>query len=221
MNLLSRRFAIAIAGMLGVTALVVAALTARPHRHDPCARPEVLSVSSLIPGARHTRTRDPDPKDRFSLWVEGTFANLLSAKDPFQYRIVRSYNVLGASLNPTNLVAPHTDAEHHRMESIEMDGTSIPVHVVEDYTKHPPQLIAYFQMYGVTPVSNPIATHLRSFRNVLRYGTPPVTTVIVNGPMTRADRPEVEEKVLAWLGGAWQFIDRFCAPTKKAPDQPS
>ncbi|MCP5059198.1 MAG: hypothetical protein GY937_21035 [bacterium] len=215
MSLLSRRFVLAIAGLLGVTAILVAILTVRPHRFDPCAHPQTLSVTSLIPGAKHLETKELGPDSRYLMRTEGTFSNPISRKAPFEYEIVRSFDVLNMALRPVTLVAPQIDAEHHRLESIDVDGTSIPVHIVEDFTKQPPQLIAYIQAYGLTPSSNPMASHLLNFLGVLRHGTPAVTTVIVNGPITRAGQPEAEESALRWLGDSWKFIERFCAPPAK------
>ncbi|MBW2397228.1 MAG: hypothetical protein JRG95_23520, partial [Deltaproteobacteria bacterium] len=70
---------------------------------------------------------------------------------------------------------------------------------------------AYLQIYGNTPTASPIGTHLNGLVDVLFQGAEPVTTIIIDGLVTRNGLPVAEEAINAWIGGAWTFFDRFCS----------
>ncbi len=216
MNMLSRRFVITIAAILGVSGATMAWFTIHPHQQDPCQNPGALEITSLIPGARHLRIRTDLPEAAI-LWAEGEFTNPLADQHPYRYQIVRGFNTLRISTHPVSYVANDVDGEVQRTIQVEVDGQSLSIHVVEDFTRSPPRLIAYLQIYGTTPTASPIGSHLRNLRAVLSHGTQPVTTVIVDGLVTRKGLPEAEKAISEWIGGAWTFIDRFCSvPVKRA-----
>ncbi len=197
--------------LLLLAASAVTALAAHPHWTDPCANPEALAVTSLIPGARHVGSREIDRAD-VTLWVRGEFPHPLPGAAPFRYQIVRSHDLLRASMRPVRLVDQKIDAEHHRVEWVEVEDQRLPIHLVLDYTRSPSLLIAYLQIYGNRPSANPMWTHLGGLATVLRDGAPPVTTLILSGAVLRSRAPEVEEAAIHWLSEAWRFYDRFCAP---------
>ena len=209
MNMLSRRFVIAIATMLVVCAAATTWFTSHPRRHDPCVRADTLGVTSLIPGGRHLGLRT-ELDDDVVLWAKGQFANPLSGTDPFRYQIIRGYDTLRRSTHPVSLVDEEVEAESQRKVVLEIGETSLPIQIVEDFTHLPPRLIAYLQIHGTTPTENPLAAHLRNLGGLLREGAQPVTTIIVDGPVTQSGLPETEKAVLDWFGGAWTFFDRFC-----------
>lgn len=211
MNLLSRRFLVAITALLGVCAATMTWFTLHPYRQDPCVRADTLGVTFLIPNSRHLRLRTELPED-VVLWAEGRFANPLSEANPFRYQIVRGYGTLRRSTHPVSLVDNDVDAESHRITVLEVGKASLPIHIVEDFTRSPPRVIAYLQIHGTTPTESPITAHLSNLGAVLREGAQPVTTIIVDGLITRQGMPETEKALLDWFGGAWTFFDRFCQP---------
>jgi hypothetical protein len=217
-NRLSNRYLMPAAALLLVAAGAVGWLTQNPRRVDPCARPGALAVTSLIPGATHLRVKKQASTGSQVLWTEGTFTNPLSAEQPFHYQMVRSYSLLHQASRPVNLVSETIDAEHHRVVHVEAAGQQIPVHLVEDYTKQPHRLIAYFHIYGLEPSEQPLASHLGHFATVIGKGTPVLTTVVVDGVIHRKGLEVATEASLSWLVGSFEFFDRFCSDDRPTSD---
>lgn len=189
----------------------VGVISENPRHIDPCLRPGALAATTLIPKARHLLTRDSSEEHETLLWAEGNFDNPLSDDAPFTYRLVRSHDLLYVASRPVNLISETIDGERHRVKTIEVDGVEVPIHVVEDYTKVPNLLIAYFHLYGLEPAEDPVSNHLTHFGDVILGGTPAITTVIVDGPITRAGLEEAEAEATEFLSGVYRFIDEYCS----------
>ncbi|MCP5066421.1 MAG: hypothetical protein GY946_07625, partial [bacterium] len=159
----------AMAFLLFVAAACMIWTKENPRRFDPCRQPAAISVTSLISGSTHKGSRNSNRED-VTLWVEGTFENPLSNEAPFRYQIIRSYDLLHQSARPVNLVSDKIDAEHHRVENLEIDGQTVPVHIVEDYTTTPNRLIAYLHIHGIDPTESLFSDQLGRLPEIVRTG---------------------------------------------------
>lgn len=213
--MLSTRYRRSLLLLLMGAAAGVGFISENPRHVDPCLRPGALAATTLIPGARHLMTRPSSGLHETLLWAEGNFDNPLSEEAPFTYRVVRSHDLLYLASRPVNLISDSIDGERHRVKTIDVDGTELPIHVVEDYTKVPNLLIAYFHLYGLEPAEDPVSNHLGHFVDVIAGGTPAVTTVIVNGPITRLGLEDAEADATEFLASTYRFIDEYCS---EAPD---
>ena len=198
--------------LVAVAAVCVAWLEVEPHQVDPCERPGELALVHQIPGARA-----PEPVDFGSpeliLRARSTLDNPFSLGEPMRFQLVRSFDVLTMSGRPVSLVSQKIEAENHRLVERRVGDTLLPVHIVEDHTRSPSLLVAYFHVYGNRPVAYPLTEQLSQVPEVLRSGSPAISTWIISAATDRLSQRDVEAKALAWVDSAWSFHRQRCAPS--------
>jgi hypothetical protein len=213
---LSTRFLVPAAGLALVCGLIVWPRWLAPQRAETCARPEVLSVTGLIPGTQ------PEGENRARLsvdtiqWSEGLIPDDLLPRHPLVFRIVRSYAVLKTAEHPLGLMPNRLEAEVFAHREVETPGGPIPVYVVRSSGQSEFQLVAYAFVFGNEPVENPFFAQLRGAFRELSNGRRPLTVLLAGGvasPETAAHR---EALALRWIASAWGHYREMCLDGRPA-----
>jgi hypothetical protein len=206
---LSTRFLVPAALLALAAGAIVWPRWLSPQRIDPCAHPEVLEVTGLIPGSHPDRERRDQHSADIIQWSEGTIPDTSFPRNPLQFRIVRNYNVLKAAEGAPSLLG-RVESETARIEHVEAPGGPLPVHVIHGSGRESFQVIAYLYALGNEPVRLPFLAQLSAAVNELRGGRLPLTIFIAGGS-TSAQTVEHREKLaLDWLGAAWLHYRGMC-----------
>jgi hypothetical protein len=184
-----------------------------PRRADPCAHPEVLPVTGLIPGSRPEGERRERLGGDIIQWSEGRIDAELPDEQPLFFRIVRNYNVLKAAERPMALMPQPVEPETVRIELVEAPGGPLPIHVVRTTGPTTFHIAAYVYLYGNDPVPHPFEFQLRGALRELRNGRRPLTLILVGGPATRQNVARREDLALRWIVSAWQHHRSMCNQT--------
>jgi hypothetical protein len=206
----SARFVPHIALLAVLAGAVVWWASLSPRRADPCAHPEVLSVTGLIPGSRPEGKRRERLGGDIIQWSEGRIDAELPGEQPLFYRIVRTYNVLKAAERPMALMPQHVEPETVRIELVEAPGGPLPIHVVRTTGPTIFHIAAYLYLYGNDPAPHPFELQLRGALRELRNGRRPLTLILVGGPATRQNAARREDLALRWIASAWQHHRSMC-----------
>lgn len=206
----STRFLVPIAALALAGAAVVWPRWLEPRRVDPCARPDVLPVTGLIPSSR------PDGERRTQLnadniqWSEGLVVDESLPRDPMVFRMVRTFNVLKAAERPLDLMPGRVEPETARLELVDTAGGPLPVHVVRSSGRTAFHVVAYAFLYGNEPVPAPFFAQVRGALRELRHGRRPLTILLVGGVATPDTAARREELALRWIASGWQHYRGMC-----------
>ena len=181
-----------------------------PTRVDPCAHPEVLGVTGLIPGTQPEGERRERRSADIVQWSEGRVVDEKYPRDPLLFRIVRSYSVLKAAERPLGLMPKVLEPETVRMESLAAADGPLPVRVVRSSGHESFQIVAYFFAFGNEPVLHPFVAQLGGLFRELVHGRRPLTVFLAGGAATPESATHREELALRWLGAAWQHYRGMC-----------
>ena len=182
-----------------------------PRRADPCAHPDVLPVTGLIPDSRPEGERRDRLGGDVIQWSEGLVTGLGIPRDPpLFFRIVRTYNVLKAAERPLSLMPKKVEPEQVRVEQVETPGGPLPIHVIRTTGPTEFYLAAYLYAYGNDPVPHPFESQVRGALRELREGQRPLTVFLVGSPATRENAAEREAIALRWIVSAWQHYRSMC-----------
>jgi len=206
----STRFVPHIAALSMLTVAVVWMSWLSPKRADPCAHPDVLTVTGLIPGSKPEGERKERLNDDIVQWSEGLVTDTRLPRDPLRFRIVRSYSVLKAAERPLALLQNALEPETIRVESVEAIGGPLPIHVVRTTGVTTFHLVAYLYLFGNDPVSHPFAAQLRGALRDLRAGHRPLTVILAGGTATQDTVEAREELAVRWVASAWQHYRSMC-----------
>jgi hypothetical protein len=206
----SPRFVIPIAGLALAFGAVVWPRWLEPQRRDTCARPDVLSVTGLIPDSQpHGERRESLDAERIQ-WSEGFVADPLLPRDPLVFRMVRSYSVLKTAEHPLGLMPVRVEPETVRIELVETPEGPLPVHVVRSSGRDAFQIVAYAFVFGNDPIAQPFLAQLRGAFRELRDGRRPLTVLLAGGGATPASATHREAIALRWVAAAWQHYRGLC-----------
>jgi hypothetical protein len=184
-----------------------------PERPDPCAHPDVLSVTGLIPGSRPTGERRDRLSEDVIQWSEGTVVAEGRPDQPLlTFRIVRSYNVLKVAEKPLHLMPHEVEPESLELALVDAPGGPLPVHVVRTTGVGAFQVVAYSFLYGNEPVSHPLPHQLRKAWQDPFRGQRPLTVILAGGPATPETAGPLRELALRWITSAWQHYRIMCLP---------
>lgn len=207
----STRFVPHIALLAILTGAVVWTAWLSPRRADPCAHPNVLPVTGLIPDSRPEGERRDRLGGDVIQWSEGRVTGSGRPRElPLFFRIIRTYNVLKAAERPLSLMPKPVEPEKVRVEQVEAPGGPLPVHVVRTTGPLAFHLVAYLYVYGNDPVTHPFEAQLRGAWRELREGQRPLTLFLVGGAATRENAAERERIALGWIVSAWQHYRSMC-----------
>jgi hypothetical protein len=213
----SARFVPHVAVLAVLAGAVVWLAWLSPRRADPCAHPDVLPVTGLIPGSRPEGERRDRLGGDIIQWSEGRLTGPgLTRELPLFYRIVRTYNVLKAAERPLSLMPTPVEPETLRIELVETPEGPLPVHIVRSSGPGVFQVAAYLYLYGNDPVPHPFEFQLRGALRELRQGQRPLTLLLVGGPATRENAAQREDLALRWITSAWQHYRSMCEPSAGA-----
>lgn len=207
---LSTRFLLPAAGLALACGAVVWPRWLAPERTETCARPEVLSVTGLIPGT------EPEGENRARLsadhiqWSEGLVPDELLPRHPLVFRIVRSYAVLKTAEHPLGLMPQRVEAEVFDRKVVDTPSGPIPVHVVRSSGQSEFQLVAYAFVFGNEPVENPFVAQLRGAFRELSNGRRPLTVLLAGGAATPETAAHREGLALRWIASAWGHYREMC-----------
>lgn len=213
----STRFVVPVVVLALACGAIVWPLWLRPHRVDPCAHPDVLGVTGLIPGSQPEGERRDRRSDDIIQWSEGRIPDERFPRDPLLFRIVRSYSALKAAERPLGLMPKVVEPELVRIEHIDAPGGPLPVHVVRTTGRQAFQVVAYLYAYGNEPVAEPFLAQLGGVFRELRYGRRPLTVILAGGAATVETATHRESLALRWIASAWQHYREMCV----GRDEPS
>lgn len=216
----STRFVIPIVVLALASGAVVWPRWLRPHRVDPCAHPDVLGVTGLIPGSQPEGERREFRSDDIIQWSEGRIPDELFPRDPMLFRIVRNYSVLKGAEHPLGLMPRVVEPETVRLETLEAPDGPLPVHVVRTTGREAFHVVAYLYAFGNEPVAQPFVAQLRGAFRELRDGRRPLTVFLAGGPATPETAPHREELALRWIASAWQHYRSMCIVRAEAGKTP-
>jgi hypothetical protein len=217
--MVSARFVPHIALLAVLAGAVVWPAWLSPRRADPCAHPDVLPVTGLIPGSRP----EGEQRDRLGgdiiQWSEGRLMGPAIPRElPLFFRVIRTYNVLKAAERPLALLPKPLEPETVRVEHVDAPGGPLPIHVVRTTGPAAFHLAAYLYLYGNEPVLHPFEFQLRGALRELREGRRPLTLILVGGAATRENAAEREELALRWIVSAWQHYRSMCLVRTGSPN---
>lgn len=181
-----------------------------PDRADPCAHPDVLSVTGLIPGTRPEGERRERLGGNIVQWSEGHIPDPNQPSEPLLFRIVRSYSVLKAAEHPLALLPNQVEPETIRVEQVEAPGGPLPVHVVRTTGATRFHVVVYLFVLGNDPVVHPFAAQLRGAFRDLTEGPRPLTVILAGGSSTKENAGAREELAVGWIVSAWQHYRAMC-----------
>lgn len=209
--MVSTRFVPHILVLTALAGAVVWQAWLSPRRMDPCAHPDVLPVTGLIPGSRPEGERRERLSTELIQWSEGRVVAPDTPHDlRLRFRILRTYNVLKSAERPLALLPVKVEPEVVRLESIETPSETLPVHVVRSTGPSTFQIAAYLYVYGNEPVRHPFAMQVRSALQTLREGQRPMTILFVGGPANRENATTREQAALRWITAAWNHYRAMC-----------
>ena len=215
----SARFVPHIALLAVLAGAVVLSAWLSPRRADPCAHPDVLPVTGLIPGSRPEGERRDQLGGDIVQWSEGRLTGPgLPRELPLFFRIIRTYNVRQAAQRPLAFMPTPVEPETVRIERVEAPGGPLPIHIVRTTGPGAFQLAAYLYLYGNDAVQYPFEFQLRGALRELREGRRPLTLILVGGPATRVNAAEREALALRWIVSAWQHYRSMCLVRTGAPN---
>lgn len=206
----SRRFLLPIAALALACGVVVWPRWLQPRSVDPCAHPDVLTVTALIPGSRPDKERRDKLDADHIQWSEGRINDPQFPRDPLVFRIVRSYSVLKAAERPLALLPEPLEPESVHLEWVEVPGGPLPVHVVRSAGQQSMQIAAYAFVFGNEPIASPFAAQLRGMLRELRDGRRPLTVLLAGGRATFDTAPYRDELAKRWIAAAWEHYRGMC-----------
>jgi hypothetical protein len=220
---ISTRFVIPIVVLALAGGAIVWPSWLRPHRADPCAHPDVLGVTALIPGSQPEGERRDQRSDDVIQWSEGRIPDERFPRDPLLFRIVRNYSVLKAAERPLAFIPKVGEPETTRIERVDAPGGPLPVHVVRTSGREAFHVVAFLYAFGNEPVAQPFVAQLTGAFRELWHGRRPLTVFIVGGDATPETARHREEVALRWITAAWQHYRSMCVvrPGSGAADPPS
>ncbi len=207
---LSTRFVIPIVVLALACGAIVWPRWLRPQRTDPCAHPDVLGVTGLIPGSQPEGERRELRSADIIQWSEGHIPDELFPRDPLLFRIVRNYSVFKAAERPLGLMPKVVEPETVRLELVDAPGGPLPVHVVRTTGREAFQVVAYLYAFGNEPIAQPFVEQLTGAFRELRNGRLPLTVFLAGGAATAETAPHREELALRWIASAWQHYRNMC-----------
>lgn len=217
--MLSARFVPHIALLAVLAGAVVWPAWRSPRRADPCAHPDVLLVTGLIPGSRPEGERRDRLGGDIVQWSEGRVTDPgLAGEPPLFFRMIRTYNVLNAAQRPLSPMPKPVDPETVRVELVEAPGGPLPIHVVRTTGPAAFYVAAYLYLYGNDPVPYPFGYQLRGALRELRDGQRPLTLLLAGGATTQANAAEREDLALRWIVSAWQHYRSMCLVRTGSPN---
>jgi hypothetical protein len=211
----STRFAVPIVALALASAAFVWPRWLQPRRADPCARPDVLTVTGLIPGSRPKGERRESLSTETIQWSEGLVADESLPRDPLVFRIVRTFDVLKAAERPLGLMPGRVEPETARLQRIDTPDGQLPVHVVRSSGRAVFHVVAYAFLYGNEPVPLPFVAQLRGTFRELTNGRRPLTILLAGGGATPETAPHREELALRWIASAWQHYRSMCLDERR------
>jgi hypothetical protein len=211
MTALARRYNAPLLVMLLAAVAVWSLWTRHPTRTDSCAEPQLLTVSSLIPG---TKWAGKHPKAKSADIIHWSMGDVTAdGGDPsgetLQYQIVRFYGSPRKLLRPYTLIEGMTfEADRSLDRRLDTAAGPVDVQILFQDTSGPTGLVAYFYAQDGRSFTNAFARLLVTAPGQFLHGGRPVTLFVVSGP-TRRIEPAVERAV-KWLGDAWLHYRNAC-----------
>jgi len=208
-----------------ITALALAALWIvwprwlAPDHADPCARPDVLTVTGLIRGTVPAGERRERLSRDLIQWSEGTVPDLGAPRDPLVFRIVRNYDVLKAAERPLMLLPQVVEPEDVSLELADAPGGPLPIHVVKSTGSPGFHVVAYLYAFGNEPVDTPFFAQLGGVFDELRGGRRPLTVFLVSGRATEETLAARRARAIGWIVDAWAQFQVLCVDHARHPSR--
>jgi hypothetical protein len=221
----STNFAIALIALLGAASAVRLAALGGAHGDDPCASPDALRATSLIPGSVALGERLEALDGAVFQWSEGEIANPLLPKLPMQFQIIRSWDAPRLYNNPIRhgdpaqreagagerRRPPRLQPEELRVRELDVDGVRVPIHLAWDHTDTgTSRLVAWLFVFDDRPVRSPLAAQLRGALGLAFEGPRPLTLVTLAAVAPAPSTARVEDAAADWFADAWRYVARAC-----------
>jgi hypothetical protein len=219
-TLLSTRHARALVALLALALAAAGAQVLRPRRVDPCANPETLRVTSMIPGSVAEGERMERRGKVVIQWSEGRLEGAGGSRAPTRFQIVRAFGSFLLYLSPLQLLEENVEASDVEMRTLETAAGPIDVHLESARMKDQMAFVAYFYADGTEPVAHPFASKaLGSFGEMLA-GREPLSLFAVTGYALSLE--EARRRAETWLGAAFEHFDAACrAPAARTAQAPA
>jgi hypothetical protein len=221
------RFAVALIALLGAAAALRFLALGDARGADPCATPDALKATSLIPGSTALGERLESLDGETFQWSEGEVANPLLPRLPMEFQIIRSWDAPRLYNNPIRHAdpgqqqadgdergrTPRLQPEELRVREVEVDGERLPIHLAWDHTDTGgSRLVAWLFVFDDRPVRSPLVAQLRSALGLAFGGPRPLTLVTLAAVAPAQRSAPVEDAAAEWFAGAWRYVARSCRP---------
>ncbi len=166
---------------------------------------------AFFPGPSHAslaeRRRDDWMRDRFQSdqWHEGSFFRVGAR---FDVSIIRSYDPKRLYHRPENSLVEHAVVKSRKVESVQADSGSLPIHRAYYEDSDPAILAAYVLVYRSAPIADPYWSQLRAAPVELFLGRRPMTLFFIQAHGPRSSLPQMEQVEREWLLTSWQ---KYCS----------
>ncbi len=226
----STKFGVPLLLVMGAAAMLRLTALGDVRGVDPCASPDSLRATSLIPGTTALGERLEALDEATFQWSEGEVAHPLFPKLPMEFQIIRSYDAPSLYNNPLRFGEPRLEPrraggaeaagrhlrlqpEELQLQIVEADGARLPIHLAWDHTNaHASRLVAWYFTFDNEPVRSPLAAQLRNSLSLAFGGPRPLTLVTLSAVAPPQLTANVEDAASAWLAGSWSYIARTCKP---------
>ncbi len=207
----SRRYTSGLAALFALGILATASLRIAPRFHDTCQVPASRVLESFTGESDAGVLAKRLPSSRIVNAFRGTIPHPMSETAHLTVRALRSFAPLELYEAPLHWLDEKLEPETHEVLTVEVDGQSVPIHVVRDRTRSPHHVVAYLFVYGSAPVASPWAAHMGSLPRLLAEGLEPMTLFVSDGPtvVVGAEDP-VERRAIQWVSDAWRHYQTSC-----------
>jgi hypothetical protein len=214
----SARYAVPLALLCALAALLVALHAYAGLRRDDCAHPEALIAGPGVSDPERRAQRDAWFREKFDAfaWREGAVRTPAGAPELY-YAAVRSYDAKRLYYRPQYLLFREGTPERVELEWLEVDGQRVPVHRSFYAPPEPATaggrrtpVVAHLLIYRGVPVDRPYLAQLRAAPALLLRGSAPMTLFYVQGSARPEELEPATRAALEWLAQAWRSYAATC-----------
>jgi len=179
------------------------------RRVEDCARPAELLRVGRIPGSGPPAER----YEKYDLDVrQWTETDLRPEQRGMKLRgaVVRSFRPIDLYTRPPTLLLGRIEAGPRRVDWVDVGDQRLPIQTIHDSLNGRESLASWLFVYGGEPVERPAWRQMLGAPWQLWNGTPPLTLLLVAGPVQPDRREPAREVAQRWLVDAYRLYRDAC-----------